>query len=129
MQNIYENLTRKLEESEEDEEENDSQAIMVSLKDMKTVFEESGIDKLEGLEEAYKQVLGETSFDFKVKNIVPDMNTKSMKISTDSISLAFTPKELRGIRKVKDSQGKLCLLIELTDDVNIEGFELETEDI
>jgi len=129
MQNIYENLARKLEESEEEDEENDSEAIMVSLKDMKTVFEESGIDKLEGLEEAYKQVLGETSFDFKVKNIVPDMNTKSMKISTDSISLAFTPKELRGIRKVKDSQGKLCLLIELTDDVNLEGFELETEDI
>lgn len=127
MQNIYENLSKKLEEDEE--EEVDSQAIMVNLKDMKAVLEESGIEKLEGLEEAYKQVLGDTSYDFKVKNIVPDMNTKSMKISTDSISLAFTPKELKNIKKVKDSQGKLCLLIELTDDIDLEGFALETEDI
>ena len=126
MQNIYENLSKKL---EGDEEEIDSQAILVSLKDMKVVFEESGLDNLEGIEEAYRQVLGDTSFDFKVKNIVPDMNTKSMKISTDSISLTFTPKELKNIRKVKDSQGRICLLIELTDDVDLDGFALETEDI
>jgi len=127
MQNIYENLSKKLEEDEE--EEIDSQAIVVGLKDMKDVLEESGIDNLEGLEEAYKQVLGDTSFDFKVKNIVPDMKTKSMKISTDSMSLAFTPQELKSIRKVKDSQGRICLLIELTDDVDIDGFSLETEEI
>ncbi|MBC8061249.1 MAG: DUF4317 family protein [Clostridiaceae bacterium] len=127
MQNIYENLSKKLEEDEEDEV--DSQAVLVSLKDVQAILEESGLEKLEGLEEAYKQVLGDTNFEFKVKNIVPDMNTKSMKISTESINLTFIPKELKSIRKVKDSQGKICLLIELTDDVNLEGFALETEDI
>jgi hypothetical protein len=125
MQNVYEKLSYKLEAEEEEE----SQVPRVSFEDIKVVLKESGIENVGGLEEAYKEVVGDTSYDFKVQNILPDMSSKSIKVSTENMSIAFAPKELKNIRKVKDSHGNLCLLIELTDDVAIDGFELETEEI
>lgn len=125
MQNVYEKLSYKLEAEEEEE----SQVPRVSFEDIKVVLKESGIENVGGLEEAYKEVVGDTSYYFKVQNILPDMSSKSIKVSTESMSIAFAPKELKNIRKVKDSHGNLCLLIELTDDVAIDGFELETEEI
>jgi hypothetical protein len=125
MQNVYEKLSEKLGTEEEDE----SVVPKVSIEDMKVVLKESGIENVEGIEEAYKEVVGNTNYDFKVQNIIPDMSSKSIKVSTESISIALAPKELKNIRKVRDSHGNLCLLIELTDDVAIDGFELATEEI
>lgn len=125
MQNVYEKLSYKLES--EDEEE--SEVPKVGLKEIETVLRESGIENVEGLEDAYKEVVGDTNYDFKVQNILPDMSSKSIKVSTESMNIAIAPKELKNIRKVKDSHGNLCLLIELTEDVAIDGFELETEEI
>ncbi len=123
MQNIYEKLSEKLENEEE------SEVPTVSFQDVKNVLTESGVENIEKLEDAYKEVIGDGKYDFKVQNIVPDMSTKSVKISNGSMSLSISPSELKNFRKVKDSHGNPCLLIELTDDVIIDGFELKTEEI
>ena len=125
MQTIYENLARKL----EDEDEDESEAIAVTIDDIKDVLVDSGIDDTTGFEEAYTQVVGDTDYEFKVQNIIPDMSSKSMKISTEGISLSFRPKELKNIRKVVDSKGCVCLMIELLEDVDIDGFKLEVEKV
>lgn len=125
MQTIYENLAKKL----EDEDEVESETPAVTFEDIKDVLEESGIDNTTGFEEAYTEVAGDTGYEFKVQNIIPDMGSKSMKISTEGISLSFSPKELKNIRKVVDSKGCMCLVIELLEDVDIDGFKLEVEKI
>ncbi|MBD7912809.1 MULTISPECIES: DUF4317 family protein [Clostridium] len=124
MQNIYEKLSEKLEEDEEE-----SEASVVSREDLKGVLEESGVENVEKLEEAYERVTGNSDYELKVQNIVPNMNSKSIKITTEDMSLAIAPKELKNIRKVKDSHGNTCLLIELNEDVIIDGFELATEEL
>jgi hypothetical protein len=123
MQTIYENLAKKL------EDEGEVETPAVTLDDIKDVLEDSGIDDITGFEEAYTEVAGDTGYEFKVQNIIPDMGSKSMKISTEGISLSFRPKELKNIRKVVDSKGCMCLVIELLEDVDIDGFKLEVEKI
>ncbi|MHC1682750.1 MAG: DUF4317 family protein [Clostridiaceae bacterium] len=123
LQTIYEKLSTKL------EDEDESEAPIVSLNEIKDVLIESGIEDLESLEKAYQEVAADTVPEFKVQNIVPDMNSKSIKINTEDMSLSFAPKELKNIKKVKNKHGNTCLLIELNDDVIIDGFQLSTDEV
>jgi len=123
MQEIYERINEKFEYQEEEEEE-----PVVDMKEIKNVLEESGIEKTESLQSAFEQICG-GDYEFKIKNIVPDFNSKSIKIENETTNITITPKELSSIRQVRDKNGRKCLLIELTEDVQINGFKLETEEI
>lgn len=123
MQEIYERINEKLEYQEEEEEE-----PVVDMKEIKNVLEESGIKETERVESAFEQVCG-GNYEFKIKNIVPDFNSRSIKIENETTNITITPKELSSIRQVRDKNGRKCLLIELTEDVQINGFKLETEEI
>lgn len=125
MQEIYERINEKLELQDDDEVEEES---TVDMKEIKKVLEESGIEETEGLESAFEEVCG-GNYEFKVKNIVPDFNSRSIKIENETTNITITPKELSSIRQVRDKNGRKCLLIELTEDVEINGFKLETEEI
>lgn len=124
MQEIYERINEKLEY--QDEEEDDEP--VVDMKEIKSVLEESGIEETENLQSAFEQICG-GDYEFKIKNIVPDFNSRSIKIENETTNITITPKELSSIRQVRDKNGKKCLLIELTEDVQINGFKLETEEI
>lgn len=124
MQEIYERINEKLEYQDEEGEEDPS----VDMQEIKNVLEESGIKETESLQSAFEQVCG-GDYEFKIKNIVPDFNSRSIKIENETTNITITPKELSSIRQVRDKNGKKCLLIELTEDVQINGFKLETEEI
>lgn len=124
MQEIYERINEKLEYQEEEEDEEP----VVDMKEIKSVLEESGIKETESLQSAFEQVCG-GDYEFKIKNIVPDFNSRSIKIENETTNITITPKELSSIRQVRDKNGKKCLLIELTEDVQINGFKLETEEV
>lgn len=123
MQNIYEKLGDKLEDEEE------SELKVINKEDIKEVLKESGIADTEKIEQAFEDVTGNKNYDFKVQNIVPNMNTKSIKIDNDNMSITLIPKDLKNIKQVRNSQGNKCLLIELTEDIVIDGFTIETEEI
>ena len=125
MQEIYERINEKLEFVDEEEEEEEP---TVNMKEIKKVLEESGIEETEGLQSAFEQICG-GNYEFKIKNIVPDFNSRSIKIENETTNITITPKELSSVRQVRDKNGKKCLLIELTEDVEINGFKLETEEI
>lgn len=123
MQEIYEQINEKIEDSEDLEEE-----PTVDMKEIQKVLENSGIGNTEVVKSAFEQVCG-GDYDFKVKNIVPDFTSKSIKIENEATSIIINPNELSGIRQVRDKDGKKYLMIELTEDVQINGFKLETEEI
>lgn len=120
LQDIYEKITDLTKENEED-----GQEATLGMKDIKRVLASSGIENVENLEEAFEETCGK-NYDFKVNNIVPNFNTKSIKITNENTNITLTPKDLRSIRQVKDKQGRKCLLIEINEDVIIEGFKIET---
>jgi len=120
MQEIYTKINDKANE----EEENQS----ISVKDVKVILESSGISGVEELDKAFEEVCG-TNYDFNVNNIVPNFNNKSIKISNETADITITPKDLNMIKQVKDKDGRKCLLIELNEDIVINGFKLETEEL
>ncbi len=121
LQDIYEKISDLLKENEEDEQES-----TIGMKDIQRVLASSGIENTEKLEEAFEETCGK-NYDFKINNVVPNFNTKSIKITNENTNITLTPKNLRTIRQVKDKNGRKCLLIEINDDVIIEGFKIETE--
>lgn len=123
MQEIYEQIHEKIEDSEDIEEE-----PTVDMKEIQKVLENSGIENTEVVKSAFEQVCG-GDYDFKVKNIVPDFSSKSVKIENEATSIIINPNELSGIRQVRDKNGKKYLMIEITEDVEINGFKLETEEM
>lgn len=123
IQNVYEKLSQKVEQQDDEEE------VTVTNREVKNVLEESGVEGAEKLENVYEDVLGDTEYDFKVKNIIPKMSSKSIKISNEDMSLSITPNQLKNVKKIRDKEGKTCLLIKLNEDITIEGFELEIEDL
>ncbi|MDP4177178.1 MAG: DUF4317 family protein [Bacillota bacterium] len=122
MHNIYEKLEEKL------EDEDESELKVINKEDIKEILMENGIDNNERLELAIEEVTGNKNSDFKVQNIIPDMKTKSIKIDNESMSITLSPKDLKNIKQVRNSRGNKCLLIELTEDIVIDGFTIETEE-
>jgi hypothetical protein len=123
MQEIYERINEKIEDNIEEEEE-----PTIDMKEMKIILEESGVENTEVLESVFQEVCG-GDYEFKVKNITPDFGSKSIKIENETTNITITPRELSSIKQVLNKAGRKCLLIELSDDVQINGFKLETENI
>ena len=118
MQEIYERINEKLEDNLDEEEE-----PTMNMKDIKRVLEDSGIENTEILESSFEQFCG-GDYEFKVKNIIPDFGTKSIKIENENTSIVINPRDLSSVKQVVDENGTKCLLIEISEDVEINGFKL-----
>jgi hypothetical protein len=123
MQDIYERINEVAATCDEESGE----VPVVNIDHVKGILEDIGVGSTSELELAFDTYVGQ-QYDFKVQNILPDFNSKSIKITSESANIMLTPKDLSSIRQVKDKNGRKCLLIELTDDVVIDGFKLETVD-
>ncbi|MBP2033627.1 hypothetical protein J2Z42_002331 [Clostridium algifaecis] len=120
MQQIYENINEKLESAEDDEEPK------INMKEVSNILEESGVEDKELIKNAFEEVCG-GDYEFKVKNIVPDFESRSVKIENDNINITITPGNLSAVKQIRDKQGRKCLLIVLNEDVTIDGLNVETE--
>lgn len=123
MQDIYERINEVGATCDEESGE----IPVVNIDHVKGILEDIGVGSTSELKLAFDTYVGQ-QYDFKVQNILPDFNSKSIKITSESANIMLTPKDLSSIRQVKDKNGRKCLLIELTDDVVIDGFRLETVD-
>lgn len=123
MQEIYEKINEKL-ESKEDEDEDPT----VDMKDIERILEDSGVENSNTVKTAFEGTCG-GDYEFKVKNIIPDFGSKSIKIENENTNINITPRDLSGIRQVKDKRGIKYLVIELNEDVEVNGFKLETEQV
>lgn len=123
IQNIYERLSDKLEEETEK-----GTTPIINKTHVKEVLEDSGIEPAKEIDEAFEEAVGDKNYDFKLQNIVPDLNAKSIKIGSENLKIILNPKNLRSVKQVRNSSGNKCLLIELNEEVEIEGLSLKTED-
>ena len=122
MQNIYVNIHELSEQVEEGE------IAILGMKDVINILDNCGVEAIYDVEDAFEEACG-SKYNFKINNIVPDFNSKSIKIVSEVANISLTPKELNSIRQVKDKDGRKCLLIQINEDIDIVGFKLETEKI
>lgn len=123
LANVYEEINRVIEETEDD-------VPKLDYKDVERVLKVSGIDDVnsERVEVAFQKVVDDEKYELKATNIVPSFQSKSIKIKTKVANIAISPQDLKYVKQINYS-GKRCLLIELDEDAVIEGFTLIPENL
>lgn len=122
LSNLYEEVHRVIEESEEDE------TPTLDYHDVEHVLKNSGVNDVETEEvkAAFKTVLDDDAYELKAENVIPKYTSKSIKIKTKVADVSVSPQDLKYVRQVQVG-GKLCLLIEVEENTEIEGFEMIPE--
>lgn len=120
ISNVYEEIDRVVQENEENEE---SEEPKIDYKDIERILTVSGVENVdtEKVEFAFKDVIEDETHEFKATNLVP----KKIKISTNVANLTINPKEMKKVKYIM-FEGKKCLLLEIEEDILLEGFKLET---
>ncbi|WP_368488576.1 DUF4317 domain-containing protein [Clostridium sp. BJN0013] len=121
VQDIYERINEKFESQKEEE-------LILDINEVTRVLEESGVENTGVVKSAFEEVCG-GDYEFKVRNVMPDFKSKSIKIENENTNITISPKDLSAVKQVVNKFGKKCLLIELKEDMIIDGFNLETEKI
>lgn len=121
ISNVYEEIDKMVQENEENEE---SESPMLDYQDIGRILEVSGVENMDiaKVEHAFKDVIADEKHEFKASSLVP----KSIKINTKLAKLSISPKDLKNVKYIM-YQGKRCLLLEIDEDVVVEGFRLESE--
>ncbi|MCU9612617.1 DUF4317 domain-containing protein [Caldibacillus lycopersici] len=126
ISNVYGELDRMISVSAESEDEEDKEVEppMLDSHDIEQLLTASGVEdvRIEQVEHAMKSVLIDEKHEFKANNLVP----KTIKIDTKVAKLTLSPKDLKHVKYIM-FQGKRCLVLEIDEDVEVEGLKLETK--
>ncbi|ULT54463.1 DUF4317 domain-containing protein [Neobacillus drentensis] len=126
ISNVYEEIDKIVQEYEESEDRDESETPMLDSRDIEHILEISGVEDVDTakVEHAFKSVVDDEKHEIKATNILP----KAIKINTKVADLSISPKELKNMQYITYN-GKRCLLIEIDEDVIVEGFKLETRQL
>ncbi|WP_249872637.1 DUF4317 domain-containing protein [Oceanobacillus saliphilus] len=122
ISNIYEEIGKIVQENDEDDEE-EMESPILDYRDVEKILTVSGVEDVdtEKVINAFQTVVDDEKHEFKASSLVP----KTIKINTEMASIALSPKDLKNIKYITFN-GKRCLLLEIDEDVSLEGFQLET---
>ena len=118
ISNVYDEIDKLVQENEE------SETPTLDYRDVERILTVSGIENVESakVEHAFKAIVDDEKHEFKASSLVP----KTIKIKTKVADLSIDPKELKNVKYIM-YQGKRCLLLEVDEEIDLEGFRLETE--
>ena len=122
ISNVYEEIDKVVQEYEESEEKEENEAPKLDFRDIERILTVSGVEDVDTakVEHAFKSVIADETHEFKASNLVP----KSIKISTRLADVTINPKDLKNVKYIT-YEGKRCLLLEVDEEVVVEGFRLE----
>ncbi|MBS4191972.1 DUF4317 domain-containing protein [Bacillus sp. FJAT-49705] len=122
LANVYEEVHRMMVEDEEED------TPKLDYKDVERVLKVSGVEDVDTdkVETAFQRVIDDEKYELKASSIVPNFNTKSIKIQTKVANISISPQDLKYVKQV-NYNGKRCILIEVDEDTMIEGFTLIPE--
>lgn len=120
---VYEHIQQVIEDGQGEEE-----PPKLDYKDVERVLKVSGVENVtaEKVERAFETILDDRNYEMKASSVIPKFTTKSIKIETKVATISISPQDLRYVKQV-NYQGKRCIMIEVDEDVVIEGFTLNTE--
>jgi hypothetical protein len=121
---VYEEIHRVIETNEEEE------PPKLDYKDVERLLSVSGVENVttEKVERAFQTVVDDRNYELKASSVIPKFTTKSIKIDTKIATISVSPQDLKYVKQV-NYHGKKCILIEVDEDVVIEGFTLSTENL
>lgn len=123
ISNVYHKIDRIVESEREAEEDNEP--VMLDHKDINNILIASGVEVGDPqlVRRALKEVVDDEKYEFKAESL---MKNKKLTIETDPVKLSVDAQNLEKVRQVHH-EGKLCLLIEIDKNVEVNGLTIETE--
>ena len=120
ISSVYEEIDKLVQENNEDEE-SEIESPMLDYRDVERILTVSGVENVDTarVEHAFKAVVADETHEFKASSILP----KKIKIETKIATVSIDPKELGNVKYITFN-GKQCLLLEVNEDVVVEGFRL-----
>lgn len=103
----------------------DNEKSVINTDEIENVLSRVGVENSSQIKTVVADLLGKENTDLKVNSVIPG-NGKSIKINSSKVDIALSPSVLKTVKQI-NKNGKKCLIIELDDTVNLEGFELEVE--
>jgi len=122
LSNIYEEIDHIIEESKEDE---DSETPQLDYNDVEHILSASGVENVdtERVKQTFQTIFDDEQHAFEAESLLPN----KVKINTDTTKISIDPKHLKDVKYIT-YEGKRCLLLEIGDDVEIEGFTLDSSE-
>lgn len=122
LSHMYEEVHERINDEENEEVQ------MLDYRDIEDLLVVSGIQGIEPSEvkEAFETIIDDATYELKAENVIPKFTTKSLKIKTKVANFSLRPQDLQYVRQVK-IDGKLCLVIEIDESTEIDGFSLIPE--
>ncbi|TFD98202.1 DUF4317 domain-containing protein [Jeotgalibacillus sp. R-1-5s-1] len=118
---VYSEINQTIEEHDADE------APKLDYRDVERILTNSGEKvETEKVKEAFARITDNESYELKANSVVPKFKSKSIKIQTKIANIAISPQDLQYIKQV-NYKGKRCIMIELEEDAEIEGFKMIPE--
>ncbi|CAM4453831.1 DUF4317 domain-containing protein [Paenibacillus tarimensis] len=119
---VYEEIHQIIETNEEEE------PPKLDYRDVERMLTASGVEDVttEKVEQAFQTIVDDRNYELKASSVIPKFTSKSIKIDTKIATISVSPQDLKYVKQV-NYRGKKCLLIEVDEDVVIEGFTLNTE--
>ncbi len=126
---VYDEINQIIVAEEENEQE-EERVAMLDSRAVEVVLRASGVEDVttEKVEQAFKQVVDDTKYEMKATSVVPKYTSKSIKINTKVANISVSPQDLKYVKQV-NYKGKPCLLIEVEEETEIEGFKLISEEL
>lgn len=125
LSSMYEEVHERILQHEELEEEDEP---IIDYRDVDELLVQSGVKgvETEDVKEAFQSIVENPVYEIKAMNAVPKFTTKSVKVKTKVANFSLRPKDLPYVRKV-NIDGKLCLVIEIDEESEIDGYSLIPE--
>lgn len=120
LYSIYLNLDNFDEETPEEEK-------IVSLYEVKKSLKKLNINLKLELEDALEGLCGLREFNFKLMNIIPNKDKKSISISNDDADIKVKPDSLKNLKQVQDENGQVYLMVPLSEKAVTNGLVLPIE--
>ncbi|MBN8235808.1 DUF4317 domain-containing protein [Halobacillus kuroshimensis] len=121
LANVYGEINKVVEENEDDT------PPKLDYRDVERVLNQSG-EQVEGekVKHAFQMITDNEGYELKASSIVPKYKTKSIKINTKVANISISPQDLEFVRQV-NYKGKRCIMIEIEEDAEIDGFKMLPE--
>lgn len=119
LSNIYEEIGTILQANEEEEEE---ESPVLDYHDVEHILTTSGIEGVdtEKVKDSFQTILQNEAHQFKAESLLP----KKVKIKTEVATISLPPQFLKNMKYI-NHEGRKCLLLEVNEGIEVEGFQLE----
>lgn len=124
LYNVYNHLRNNVSDGDTSEED-----IVIESIEISKAMEGCDINKIIEVKDAFKQVFGFENYTFKMVNVLPPVEKKSISISNDDADIRLKPDSLQNLKQVQDENGQVFLMIPMSENATTNGFELPIEQL